>query len=189
MGRSRYKILYEDYPYFITSSIVEGYPLFNSADIKTIILNGLQFLIEKRSIRMYAYVIMPNHIHFIIEGENLGKHIPSFKSYTARRIIDYLKNEKLIQELNFLRNAKLAFKTDREFQVWTEGFHPKQIMNDEIMIQKMEYIHYNPVKADLVKRLEDWEYSSAGFYMGAECELGITRFGDWGAPTQSIGAR
>lgn len=154
-----------------------------------IITEGLRFLIQKRNISIYAYVIMPDHIHFIAQGKNLSKHVSSFKSFTARQIINTLKTENRITELKALMRAKLVHKTDREYQLWTEGFHPKQIFSDEIMIQKINYIHYNPVKAGLVSEESDWKYSSADYYVNGNCELPLTLFGDWGAPTQSIGAR
>ncbi|MEQ8579225.1 MAG: transposase [Balneola sp.] len=187
MGRSRYKILDENYPYFITSSLVTKLPML--LDHSTIILGGLEFLIKKRLVKIYAFVIMLDHIHFIAQGNNLAKHISSFKLFTARQIINSLKNTGKANQLSVLRNSKLTHKTDREYQVWSEGFHPKQVFSDEIMEQKIKYIHYNPVKAQLVANKFDWSLSSARFYNGNDCELPLTLFGDWGAPTQSIGAR
>jgi hypothetical protein len=46
-------------------------------------------------------------------------------------------------------------------QLWQEGFHPELIFNDRMLIQKIEYIHYNPVKRGVVDRPEYWKYSSA----------------------------
>lgn len=103
---------------------------------------------------------MPNHIHLIAKGNFLGKHISSFKSYSARRIIDYLITGEDYKSLNQLKAGKLSHKRDREHQLWTEGFHPKMIYSAEVMEQKIEYIHYNPVKAGLVKSMDDWIYSS-----------------------------
>lgn len=189
MGRSRYKILDEDHPYFITSSIVGKLPLLVDPQLRVIIEEGFRFMIKKRSIRMYAYVIMPDHIHCIVEGKDLAKHISNFKSFSARQIIDTLEQQNRIPELTSLRDSKLAHKVDREYQVWTEGFHPKQITSDFIMEQKIAYIHYNPVKAELVSSELDWEHSSARFYSNGDYELPLRLFGDWGTPTQSIGAR
>lgn len=73
MGRSRYKIYGEWYPYFMTCSVVDWVPVFNRPEIVQIILNGLIFLQKKRGITIYAYVIMRDHIHFIASGEHLSK--------------------------------------------------------------------------------------------------------------------
>lgn len=174
MGRSRYKILDKHYPYFITSSLVTRIPLFNSYG--SLVFQGLDFLVKERQIKIYAYVIMPDHIHIIAKGKDLAKHISSFKSYTARQIINELKKEKHEYLLIIFRQAKLKHKTDREHQVWSEGFHPKQISSDSVMRQKISYIHYNPVKAGLVLNELDWKYSSAGFYNDDSCDLALSSF-------------
>ena len=49
---------------------------------------------------------------------------------------------------------------DESHQVWQEDFHPKQIISDEMLLQKIEYIHYNPVKRGYVSLPEHWNYSS-----------------------------
>ena len=189
MGRSRYKILDEDCSYFITSSIVGKLPLFRDQKIIAMITDGLAFLIKDRNIQIYAYVIMPDHIHLIAEGKELSKHVSSFKSFSARQIIDYLISQGRTHELSTFRNLKLAHKKDREHQVWSEGFHPKQISSDEMMEQKINYIHHNPVKAGLVANELDWQHSSARFYAGKPSHLPLTSLGNWGAPTPSIRAR
>ncbi|WP_234567245.1 hypothetical protein [Rhodohalobacter sp. 614A] len=65
MGRSRYKIYETEYLHFLTSSIVDGIPLFANPEIVNLILEGLQFLQKSRNVDLYAYVIMENHLHFI----------------------------------------------------------------------------------------------------------------------------
>jgi REP element-mobilizing transposase RayT len=169
MGRSRYKFLDERYPYFITSTVNGRYPLFTRKSVQQILREGLKFLIHKRNSSISAYVIMPDHIHFIAQGADLGKNISSFKSYTARRMIDLFKEKSEWHLLNLLKEAKLATKVDREYQLWAEGFHPKQISNTDVMRQKIEYIHYNPVKAKLVGEMSGWEYSSYRDYFTDTC--------------------
>ncbi|MDR9419950.1 REP-associated tyrosine transposase [Gracilimonas sp.] len=166
MGRSRYKILDESYPYFITSSIVGGYSLFKEKRFINVIIDGLNFLSRERNISIYAYVIMPNHLHFISQGRNLSKYVSSFKSFAARQSIDKLKEEENEFWLDRLKEARVNTKIDREYQLWTEGFHPKQIFSSKVMEQKINYIHYNPVTAGLVEKESDWLYSSYGDYYG-----------------------
>jgi len=59
---------------------------------------------------------------------------------------------------------KMGYKTKSEFQVWQESFHPKELLTEEILQQKVDYIHMNPVRKGLVDKPEDWKYSSAGYY-------------------------
>ena len=51
-------------------------------------------------------------------------------------------------------------------EVWEEGSHPKQIDSDEMMLQKLEYTHNNPVKRGYVDEPVHWRYSSARNYAG-----------------------
>ncbi|HPG38828.1 MAG TPA: hypothetical protein PLP19_13870 [bacterium] len=55
---------------------------------------------------------------------------------------------------------KLKHKTAQEYQVWQEGDHPQMIFNEDVLVQKLEYIHYNPVKTGYIEDPVHWRYSS-----------------------------
>lgn len=171
MARSSYKIHEAEYPYLITSSVVYGLPLFGMPDVANIVLCSLKFLQEEKEVKIYAYVLMENHIHFIAQSDSLANKISAFKSFTARRTIDFLKNRGHGIWLKRLREQKASYKQDRTYQFWQEGYHPKQIIGDDMMIQKIEYIHDNPVKSGYVDRPEDWRYSSVCNYLNRGSEL------------------
>ncbi len=63
--------------------------------------------------------------------------------------------------MNQLAYFRAAHKTESDRQFWQEGFHPQAIPSDEIMQQKLEYLHNNPVERGLVASPEHWRYSSA----------------------------
>jgi REP element-mobilizing transposase RayT len=67
-------------------------------------------------------------------------------------------------------------RVDRKYQVWKGGFHPKQVFNDEVMWQKLEYIHNNPVKRGYVEKQEEWRYSSVHDYLGKVGPVPVTLF-------------
>jgi putative transposase len=69
----------------------------------------------------------------------------------------------LLEELRFYC---LRHKGDQQFQLWQEGSKPKQIQNDEMMLQKLEYAHNNPVRRGYVDEPQHWRYSSARDYLG-----------------------
>ena len=108
---------------------------------------------------------MDNHIHMIVSGENLSQTMKEFKSFTATEIIKVAKKDNRQWLLNQLEFYKKKYKNTSTHQVWQEGFHPKQITSDEMLSQKVDYIHYNPVEAGFVKKAEDWIYSSASNYL------------------------
>ncbi len=174
MGRSRYKIYEEGYPHFVTSSIIQGLPLFTNPNICTILLDCLTYAQKVNDLIIFGYVIMPNHMHFIVKGEHLSHKLRAFKSFSARSIINHLQLNNRQRILTQLRSLKLDHHKDSEYQVWQEGFHPKQISSSEMLEQKLNYIHYNPVKAGYVESPLHWRYSSASNYEGSNGLIPIT---------------
>ena len=85
---------------------------------------------------------------------------------TARQIIELLERRSADTLLRQLRAQKLRHKTESEYQVWQEGSQPKQIGNDDVMFQKLEYMHNNPVARGYVDDPVHWRYSSARNYAG-----------------------
>jgi REP element-mobilizing transposase RayT len=83
---------------------------------------------------------MENHFHLIAQGNDLSEKMRHFKSYTAKEIIAVFKQKRRTRLLKHLQHSKLRHKTDSIHQVWQEGFHPQQMIGDDIMIQKIEYI-------------------------------------------------
>ena len=166
MARSRYKIIDRSQPHFLTCTILDWIPLFMNPEIVEIILDSLRFLQQQARLTLYAYVIMENHIHLIAASDDLGKEIGDFKSYTARKIIEYLKTRGSIHLLEKFRRGKLSHRIDRTYQVWQEGVHPKLIQGPEMMRQKIEYIHANPIRRGYIDEAAHWRYSSARNYIG-----------------------
>jgi REP element-mobilizing transposase RayT len=104
---------------------------------------------------------MDNHFHAIVSSENLIGIIRDFKRYTAKQIIASIKFMKSSWLINQIEYWKKGYKKESQFQIWQEGYHPQQIISNEMLLQKIEYIHYNPVKRGFVERPEYWKYSSA----------------------------
>lgn len=177
MGRSQYKIYETHFPYFLTSTIVDEIPLFSDPEIAQFVLNGLEYMQESKNVEVYAFVLMENHVHLIARDEELIQTIQNFKSFTAHQIIDFLKNRNRYRMLQQLKRGKLRHKNQSHYQIWQEGYHPKQITTPEMMIQKIEYIHDNPVKRGYVDVPEHWRYSSARNYLDKESLIAITLYG------------
>jgi hypothetical protein len=120
---------------------------------------------------------MENHLHIIASSEKLAKEIGNFKSFTAHKIIDYLKERNAQNVLKQLAYYKLRHKQDRDYQLWQEDTHPQRIHDADMMRQKIEYTHYNPVKRGYVDDPIHWRYSSARIYAG---EVGLLEvMTDW----------
>jgi putative transposase len=166
MARSRYKFQTNEYPYFLTDTIVGWRPLLRESSIVDIILNSFRFLQEHSRILLFGYVIMPTHMHYIAAAKNLSKEVGALKSFTASQVIKLLESEDGYFELSLLSNLKVRYKNDRTHQLWQEGSHPQVLPTRNMMKQKLSYIHNNPVKAGLVNDPIKWIYSSASNYAG-----------------------
>ena len=164
MARNRYKVIEDECPHFFTCTVVNWISVFTNKDIVQIILDSLNHLQVQKHLKLYGYVIMENHLHLIASGSDLALDIGCFKSFTARKIIDYLKENKINATLKQLQFYKLKHKKDRTYQFWQEGSHPVLIQYEKMMLQKLEYMHYNPVKRGYVDDPIHWRYSSARNY-------------------------
>ncbi len=140
--------------------------MFTRPDTVEILLNCWRYQRENEGLRLYGYVVLENHLHFIAQAKNLNKCVSSFKSFTARKIIDYLKVQQAERLLTWLRFSRLAHKQDREYQFWQEGVHAELVFSEAMMREKLDYIHANPVKRGYVNLPEHWRYSSASSYAG-----------------------
>jgi REP element-mobilizing transposase RayT len=173
MGRSRYRIIEDKQPYFLTCTIINWIPIFTNPEAVKIVLDSLMFLQKQNRLILYGFVILENHLHLIASADDLAKGIGDFKSFTARKIIDYLKSKQSSALLKQLEYYKLPHKTDRQYQLWQEGSHPQLIQGEQMLRQKMEYIHNNPVRRGYVDDPVHWRYSSARNYAEKEGMLPV----------------
>jgi putative transposase len=177
MTRTRYKLYETEHPYFITSTVSSWLPIFTRREAADIIYDSWRYLQRERELNLFAYVILENHLHMIVSAPELPAVIQSLKSYTARKSVDLLKQRRAIALLRQLRATKLRHKTQSEYQVWQEGGKPKQIDNDEMMWQKIEYVHNNPVVRGFVDDPVHWRWSSARNYAGQDGLIEVVT--DW----------
>ena len=184
MGRSRYTFTETDKPHFLTCTIMEWLPLFIRPYIVDHLLNCWRYQQTHHDLKLYGFVILENHLHFVAQAPDLSKCLSQFKSFTARQIIDDLQSKGADKALQRLRFSKRAHKQDRVYQLWQEGSHAEMVYSESVMRQKLEYIHNNPVKRGYVDLPEQWRYSSARNYAGMP---GLIEVQCWyGNGTQSV---
>ncbi len=174
MPRSRYTVVEADAPHFLTCTVVGWLPLFSRREAAEQALDSLRFLQENGRVVLYGYVILETHLHLIASAADLTKEIAKFKSFTARRLIDLLEARNETDALHCLRSLKQACKGDRTHQLWREGSHPQMIQGREMMAQKLEYMHDNPVRRGYVDDPVHWRYSSARNYAGLPGLIPVT---------------
>ena len=171
----------EYWPKFYTATILEWKPLLSQNKYKHKIIESLQFMVANKKIIVYSFVIMSNHIHLIWQAfpnSTPQKVQASFMKFTAQQIkFDLLKNHPLILK-EFRVNA-----ADREYQIWERNPLSIDLYTNYAFMQKLEYIHWNPLKAGLCITPEDYYFSSAKFYTTGIDEFDILThcgsFGRW----------
>jgi REP element-mobilizing transposase RayT len=166
MTRSRYRIWEKTQLHFLTCTIVGWLPVFTRSETVQIVLDSWRFLQANKRLVLYGYVILENHLHMIASSPDLSQEMKNFKSFTARQIIDLLELQRATVLLDQLQWHKARHKIQSDYQLWQEGSHPQSILAEEMMLQKLEYMHNNPVERGYVDEPTHWRYSSARNYAG-----------------------
>jgi putative transposase len=159
--RSRYRIHEEHKAHFITGTIVEWLPIFTTGAFCEILVQSLLHCREHKGLLIHAWVILDNHFHAVLSGPDLAKTVRDLKRFTARALLEQIRAESRDWLLNQLAHYCASHKTESDHQVWQEGVHPQAIMSDDMMRQKLDYLHNNPVKRGMVASPEHWRFSSA----------------------------
>jgi REP element-mobilizing transposase RayT len=129
-------------------------------------------LLRKDKIETIAYVIMPNHLHCILyfpfTDFDLNSIIGNAKRFMAYEIINRLEEKQDTELLQLLKTAvtEREKKKGQLHKVFKDSFDAKAIFSDKFLMQKINYIHYNPVsgKWTLAADFVSYEHSSASFY-------------------------
>lgn len=163
--------------YFITFAVVEWIDVFTRKDYADIIVESLKYCQKEKALVLYAWCLMSNHIHLICsvkDGGNLSGALRDFKKFTASTILKMIEENKRESRRNWMmwifRSKGEKNSKNRNYQFWQQNNHPKELVTNKFMQQKLEYIHNNPVSAGIVDRAEDYVWSSARNYCG---EIGL----------------
>lgn len=135
-------ILEEGLVYFITTTAHGRQRLFLNDGLTEILLSVLKEMRQSKSCEIYAFVVMPDHLHMILKpgGMSLPRIMKKLKGKSARLI-------------NQQRKASGS--------VWQERYYEHAIRDEGDFQKKYQYVLYNPVTAGLSKEPEDYPYSSA----------------------------
>ncbi len=148
---------------FFTATCLNWQTLLAWPKHKEIVLDSLRFLVAEKRIWVYGYVIMPNHSHILWrkQDEWVEKNVQQqFLKFTAQQIkFNMLQHHPL--ELENYRSTQ----ADRLYHFWERRPYKATMFSREILEQKLDYIHYNPVKKELCSLPEEYHFSSAKYYI------------------------
>ncbi len=173
-----FKIRNQEATHFLTFTVEGWIDIFSRQCYRDMIIESFNFCREKKGLQIGAYVIMTNHIHCIwtAKENNLSDIIRDFKTFTSKQIALAIqqgpesRKEWLMHMLAYFAKGTNGNKYTK---LWKSGNHPEEISSKEFLLQKLNYIHENPVRASIVSNAADYIYSSASNYAGMKGILNI----------------
>ncbi len=153
--------------YFVTLTIIDWVDIFTRPLYKNLITDNLEYIRKNKSVEIYAYVIMTNHVHLLMRSceKPLSDILRDFKTFTSKELYKSIKDNaqesRATWMLHLFETAGKANKLNKNFQIWQNNSQPVFIKNPEQFDIKRNYIHNNPVRAGIVSNPSDYLYSSA----------------------------
>ena len=157
--------------HFVTFCCYHRRRLFTTDASRQIFESALERVRRSFSLHVYGYVVMPEHVHLLLsepEKDTLADALKSLKQGVSRRLID----DYPLKPKTGLNGAPQHF--------WQKRYYDFNIRNYQQSVEKLRYIHRNPVKAGLCERPEDWEWSSFRHY-ATGCEGRVEIESEWTA--------
>ena len=124
--------------FFVTTSLANRALLLRAPDKAQIVVDSLQFFRRNGDIELYGFVVMPDHVHLILklhDSLTLPRWVRRFKSYTAHGV-------------------GLG-------PIWEKGYWSEVVAGESFLLEKLQYIHANPIRAGLVTEPQEYAWSSA----------------------------
>ncbi len=173
--------------YFVTTTVVGRRKILTEPPIAGIIVESLGYLRKEGRVKLFSYVIMPDHLHLILlplqkdeKEQTISDVMRDFKKFTSKRIVGYLKKTGRTVLLDFFSGSARGHK-GQQYKVWQDGFFDENVFTQNFLNQKIQYIHYNPVRKGMVTEPEDYPFSSAtNFVSEGEGILELDELVDYG---------
>ena len=169
----KYKVRDQDIIYFVTFAVESWVDVFTRSLYRDIVINSLRHCQQTKGLDLYAWCIMSNHVHLIVGRngeETIENIIRDFKKFTSVMICRAIQEnpEESRKEWMLWMFERAGKKNERniDFQFWMQHNHPIELSTQDIALQRLRYIHQNPVTIGLVEKEEEWIHSSCGDYYG-----------------------
>ena len=175
----KYKIWDQQKAYFLTLTVVGWIDVFTRKNYKLTLVDSLKFCQKEKGLDIFGYCLMSSHIHLIVRAGgrfSLSEILRDFKKFTSKAIIKQILTEPESRRdwiIEYSGREGEKFKGLKKYKFWQDGNHPEEISSNKFLDEKLNYIHYNPVKELIVERPEDYLFSSARNYAGLSNFLDI----------------
>lgn len=159
--------------YYTTSTVIDWLDIFTRPIYKHIVVESLAYCQANKGLDIYAWVLMTNHLHMIIgvrDTHTISDVLRDFKKHTSKNIIKAIQDNEQESRKDWIMN-RFDFRASNDkkitgYKFWQDDNHIEQLHTYNFYKQKLDYIHLNPVKQEIVERPEDYLYSSARNYAG-----------------------
>ncbi|MBN8787645.1 MAG: transposase [Terrimonas sp.] len=171
--RGGYTIRDQYAAHFLTFTVCGFIDLLTRKVYKDILIDSFKYCQEHKGLVLNAFVIMTNHVHLIARATmkefTLSDIVRDFKKYTHNTMMPIIQSEVESRRLWMLHQFKYygnRNSKNEDYQIWTNNNHPEECFSKGFTDIKLNYIHQNPVRADIVALPEHYIYSSAANYVG-----------------------
>ena len=153
---------------FITAVAKDRLPLYRIETVKTITCQAIDQARHSCEFLLLAYVLIPDHLHLLIHSSRSPSEIlRHVKGTISHDVLEYLKKQGYQESLRKLRHEE--WKRHHRYSLWGHESNVFSIFSESVLMQKVNYIHQNPVRESLVERVVDYRWSSARAW--AKCAL------------------
>jgi REP element-mobilizing transposase RayT len=176
----QYRVRSQGDIHFVTFTIVDWVDVFTRPVYKQVIVDALSYCQQNKGLEIFAYCLMTNHLHLLVSAiapSKLPEIIRDFKKHTNKQLVKLINTENESRRdwimYRFQFHAKYNNRI-QDYKVWQDGYHGITCDYPEILKQKLDYIHNNPVVAGIVANPEDYIYSSAANYYDGKGIIDVT---------------
>lgn len=153
------------YSHFITTSCYRRLPLLATAQNRDLFVQVLEQVRRRYHFVLVGYVVMPEHVHLLFREPERGNPsivMQAIKKGFARRLLARLRKAENPQQLSLWSGAM------ERGRIWQPRFYDFVVFSDKKRVEKLRYMHRNPVKRGLVLEPEQWRWSSYRQYAYGE---------------------
>lgn len=175
----KYKFYNKEGLYFVSFATVYWIDVFVREQYFSTITKSLEYCCKYKGMCLFAYCIMPSHLHLIFnDGDsNPGKLLKEFKIYSSKKIQNMIEENPQESRKEWLlwmmeRAGKMNSNVKYR-QFWQQNNQPIELWSNNVITEKLNYIHNNPVEAGFVEEVHHWKYSSAKNYAGEKGQIEV----------------
>ena len=164
MGRRGRLSIQDESTFFVTTTVVQHAHVFTCDKYCDILIGNIRHYQRRYQFRIFGYVIMPSHFHWILEVDatrgNLSDVMRDIKKYSAWDLMEEIRKDGRNKLLDLFNKAAYGYARHKR-KFWMPRFNDLAIRSAPLLKTKLDYIHNNPVRAGLVENPEEYKYSSA----------------------------